>query len=95
MKRIISSATAVVVLTATMLAASSLAVSAQDYYGQYASEGQAGCDWYWAYRFNESGGWEWWCWDPELGWWYGQNESGSKQVIAPKTSGSGPLVFSI
>ncbi len=92
------------VLTATMLAVTSLAVSAQDYSGQYASEGQydsitgqeqEGCGWYWAYRFNTNGGWEWWCWSPELGWWYGENEAGNKKVIAPKTTSSGPLQFSI
>jgi len=91
----------VVALTAAMLAVSSLAVSAQDYSGQYASEGQydsataqEGCGWYWEYRFNKNGGWELWCWSPELGWWYGENEAGNKKVIAPKTTGNGPLQIS-
>lgn len=100
MKGIILSAI-VVLFTATMLAVSSLAVSAQEYsgeyysYGQYGSTtGQEGCGWYWDYRFNKNGGWEWWCWSAELGWYYGESESGNKKVISPTTSVNGPLQFS-
>ena len=86
-----------------MLALSALTVSAQDYPGQYASDQQygsaagqeAGCGWYWDYRFNKNGGWEWWCWSPELGWWYGESENGNKKVISPKGSTNGPMQFSI
>jgi hypothetical protein len=28
------------------------------------------CDWYWDYNYVKSGGWEYWCWNPTLGWWY-------------------------
>lgn len=35
-----------------------------------AQEGQDQCDWYWDYNYVKSGGWEYWCWNPTLGWWY-------------------------
>ena len=35
-----------------------------------AQEGQDTCDWYWDYNYVKSGGWEYWCWNPTLGWWY-------------------------
>jgi hypothetical protein len=35
-----------------------------------AQEGQDTCDWYWDYNYVASGGWEYWCWNPTLGWWY-------------------------
>jgi hypothetical protein len=35
-----------------------------------AQEGQYQCDWYWDYNYVKSGGWEYWCWNPTLGWWY-------------------------
>jgi hypothetical protein len=87
-----------------MLAVSALSVSAQDYSGgqqQYASDGQyatttaeqTGCGWYWDYTFSKSGGWEWWCWSPEWGWWYGENENGKKKIVAPKVTTNGPLQF--
>ena|SRR5215217_1072492 len=49
---------------------------------QYPQEEQAattetGCSWQWGYRWNSAGGWEWWCYDPQLGWYYGTNEDGS------------------
>ena len=31
---------------------------------------QDSCDWYWDYNYVKSGGWEYWCWNPTLGWWY-------------------------
>jgi len=40
-----------------------------------------GCSWQWGYRWNSAGGWEWWCYDPQLGWYYGENESGSGEVL--------------
>ena len=41
---------------------------------------QAGCDWYWGYKWNPAGAWEYWCWDPQKGgWWYAKNEDGTKQ----------------
>ena len=57
---------------------------------QYAEEGVAavGCDWYWGYRWYTAGAWEWWCWDPEVGWWYGSNEDGSKQFVRMNRPGS-------
>jgi hypothetical protein len=42
---------------------------------------QAYCDWYWDYTFVASGGWEYWCWDPQKGWWFGQREDGKAQRI--------------
>jgi hypothetical protein len=41
-------------------------------------QGQASCDWYWGTKFNPAGGYEYWCWDPQFGWWYstdGKNKS--------------------
>ncbi len=50
---------------------------------QYEESGvaEAGCDWYWGYRWNKAGAWEWWCWDPEMGWWKGTDETGTKQYV--------------
>src|SRR5919112_4455396 len=39
--------------------------------------GQEFCDWYWDYEFNPSGGMEYWCLDPQLGWWYSESEDES------------------
>ncbi len=47
-----------------------------------------GCGWQWGFRWNSAGAWEWWCWDPEMGWWYGSNEDGSKQYIRMNRPGS-------
>jgi len=44
-------------------------------------QGQAFCDWYWDYTFVKAGGWEYWCWDPQKGWWYGEREDGKAQRI--------------
>jgi hypothetical protein len=57
-----------------------------------AQEAQDSCGWYWDYTFNKSGGWEWWCWSPQWGWWYGENENGNKKIISPQTT-NGPLQF--
>jgi len=50
---------------------------------QYAQEevAESGCGWQWGYRWNSAGGWGWWCYDPQLGWYYGENESGSGEVL--------------
>ncbi len=57
---------------------------------QYAQEevAAAGCDWYWGYRWYSAGAWEWWCWDPVMGWWYGTDESGTKQFSRTNQPGS-------
>ena len=85
-----------VVLGALTLFAS-LPASSQDQYDPGAGEAQyvpeeevaaEGCGWQWGYRWNSAGAWEWWCWDPEMGWWYGSNEDGSKQYIRMNKPGS-------
>jgi hypothetical protein len=50
---------------------------------QYAQEpAEAGCYWYWGYKWSEAGEWENWCWDPQKGgWWYATSEDGKKQSI--------------
>ena len=57
---------------------------------QYEETGaaEAGCDWYWGYRWYSAGAWEWWCWDPQLGWWYATDETGSKQFSRINVPGS-------
>ncbi len=40
------------------------------------------CDWYWDYKFNSSGGWEYWCWHPQLGWWYSESEDGKRKSVS-------------
>jgi hypothetical protein len=57
-----------------------------------AQETQESCGWYWDYTFYSAGGWEWWCWSPQWGWWYGESEDGKKKIIAPKTTNA-PLQF--
>ncbi len=84
-----------VVLGALTLSAS-LPASSQDQYDPGAGEAQyaqeevaaAGCDWYWGYRWYTAGAWEWWCWDPVMGWWYGTDESGTKQFSRTNQPGS-------
>ena len=66
---------AAAILVLAMLAVA-LPASAQEEGGQ-----QAFCDWYWDYTFVASGGWEYWCWDPQKGWWFGQREDGKAQRI--------------
>ncbi len=59
------------VVAVAMLLAFALPAFAQD-------QGQAYCEWYWGYKFNPAGGYEYWCWDPQFGWWYstdGKNKS--------------------
>ena len=40
------------------------------------------CDWYWDYKFNSSGAWEYWCWHPQLGWWYSESEHGKRKSVS-------------
>ncbi len=42
---------------------------------------ETGCSWQWGYRLNKTGGWEWWCLDPQTGRWYATNEDGSKTYV--------------
>ena len=63
------------VVVVTMLALALPAVAQQE--GTQA----ASCDWYWWYQFNRAGGWEYWCWDPQWGWWYGESEDGKQRSI--------------
>jgi hypothetical protein len=84
-----------VVLGALTLSASLPAYSQDEYdpgagEAQYAQEegAAAGCDWYWGYRWYTAGAWEWWCWDPVMGWWYGTDESGTKQFARTNQPGS-------
>jgi len=60
-----------VVVAAAMLALALPAVAQVE-----EQQGQAFCAWYWDYTFNLAGGWEYWCWDPQKGWWYGVREDG-------------------
>ncbi len=57
---------------------------------QYAQEevAQSGCGWYGGFRWNSAGGWGWWCWDPQMGWWYATNEDGSKKFARINRPGS-------
>jgi hypothetical protein len=57
-------------------------------YPQEVAVTETGCSWQWGYRWNTAGAWEWWCWDPEMGWWYGSNEDGSKQFVRMNRPGS-------
>ena len=59
---------------------------------QYPQEEQAattetGCSWQWGYRWNSAGGWEWWCYDPNLGWYYGENQEGNGKVLRTNRPG--------
>ena len=74
--------TILLVFVATMLLFASTATAL----GQESS--QTGCDWYWATTFNPNGGWEYWCWDPQLGgWWYGESADGKHKIFNPIFSG--------
>jgi len=56
---------------------------------QYAPEEAAtddGCGWQWGYRWNSAGGWEWWCYDPQIGL-YGANEDGSGKYFRTNRPG--------
>jgi len=59
---------------------------------QYEEQGaaEAGCGWYWGYRWYTAGAWEWWCWDPQMGWWYATDETGTKQFA--RFSGPGSFI---
>ncbi len=57
---------------------------------QYAQEevAETGCGWHWGYRWNSAGGWEWWCYDPQMGWYYGTNEDGSGKYLRVNRPGT-------
>ena len=58
---------------------------------QYAQEEavtETGCSWQWGYRWNSAGGWEWWCYDPQMGWYYGENQEGNGKVLRTNRPGS-------
>ena len=69
---------AAAVFLALAMAALALPAAAQQEVG---GQQQAYCEWYWDYTFVASGGWEYWCWDPQKGWWFGQREDGKAQRI--------------
>ncbi len=48
---------------------------------------ETGCSWQWGYRWNSAGGWEWWCYDPQMGWYYGENEAGNGKVLRTNRPG--------
>lgn len=60
-----------------------------------AQEDQDSCGWYWDYRMYKAGSWEWWCWNPDLGWWYGESEDGKKKILSPTVSSRGPVDMSL
>jgi hypothetical protein len=66
-------------------------VGEAQYPQEEAATTENGCGWQWGYRWNSAGAWEWWCWDPQLGWWYATNEDGSKKYVRV----SGPGTFMI
>ena len=55
-------------ITWAIAAASTVLVFALPASAQQAA--QDSCDWYWGYDYVATGGWEYWCWNPTLGWWY-------------------------
>ena len=59
-----------------------------------AQEAQDSCDWYWDYTFYSAGSWEWWCWSPELGWWYGESADGKKKIFSPTVTSPGTVFMS-
>jgi len=54
-------------VTSVVMAVATVLVFAVPALGQEALDS---CDWYWDYNYVQSGGWEYWCWNPTLGWWY-------------------------
>jgi hypothetical protein len=76
------------IVVLVVLAATFLVISATTALGQ-ADTSQVGCDWYWATTFYPNGGWEYWCWDPQLGgWWYGESADGNHKIFNPNFSSS-------
>ncbi len=49
---------------------------------------EAGCGWYWGNKWNSAGAWEYWCWDPQMGWWYATSEDGNKKFIRTTQPGA-------
>ena len=56
-------------------------------YPQEQATTETGCSWQWGYRWNSAGGWEWWCYDPQLGWYYGENQEGNGKVLRTNRPG--------
>jgi hypothetical protein len=48
---------------------------------------ETGCSWQWGYRWNSAGGWEWWCYDPQMGWYYGENQEGNGKYFRTNRPG--------
>ena len=46
---------------------------------------QDSCDWYWDYNYVASGGWEYWCWNPSLGWWYSTDGKSKTTNVSVQT----------
>jgi hypothetical protein len=69
----------VLVIVASLLL---FVISASTALGQASS--QASCDWYWDYYFNPNGSWEYWCWDPVQGQWYGT--AGNSKIVTANYS---------
>ncbi len=57
----------------------SLQVAEAQYSSEQGTAATEYCDWYWGYRFNSAGGWEYWCWEPQRGWWYAESEDGTSK----------------
>ena len=55
---------------------------------EQAATTETGCSWQWGYRWNSAGGWEWWCYDPQMGWYYGENQEGNGKVLRTNRPGS-------
>src|SRR5215217_1773702 len=72
--------------TAGQLQYQPLAGEAQ--YPQEQAVTETGCSWQWGYRRNTAGAWEWWCYDPNLGWYYGTNEDGSGKYLRVNRPGT-------
>jgi hypothetical protein len=66
-------------ITCAVVAVTTVLVFALPALAQEAS--QDTCGWYWDYTFVTAGGWEYWCWNPQKGWWYGEREDGMAHRI--------------
>ncbi len=69
------------IMIAALITVAMLALLALPAAAQQEEEQQAFCDWYWYYTFSSLGGWEYWCWDPRLGWYYAESEDGTSRKI--------------
>ena len=55
-------------ITWAVVAVTTVLVFALPAFAQQAAQDR--CDWYWDYNYVASGGWEYWCWNPHIRWWY-------------------------